>query len=137
MSPSPECVPLSEETLKAFPSRYETAPSEEVEAFFSSQPFVDFLVGMVDLVMYSVFSTYPNSTDDHLAIASQFQIELVLFQALAAKVDVSQFESSSSKMLDVLLCACLVFPAALAIAGQVWASFMALFDCWQQHNERR
>ena len=34
------------------------------------QIIVAFLVGMVDLVMYSVFSPYPDSTDDHLAIAS-------------------------------------------------------------------
>ena len=62
------------------------------------------------LSRYSFFSPYPSYEDDLLAVASQLQIDLLIFQALMIKVDVSEQGTYSHETFGALMAFCIIGP---------------------------
>lgn len=60
-----------------------------------------------------------------------------MFQALAIRVDVSQFESPSSVYLDALLCALVIIPVVVGLTAHAYVQLKPLLNAWTAENKRR
>ena len=96
------------------------------------QIIIAFLLALIDLVLSSVYSPYLDPADDALAVAMQFLIVMVLFQALIIRAQVSQ-----SKVLDLALAVVLVVALAFVLLALLWGELHPLWVAWRKENRRR